>query len=270
MVRNLQVGVIVAAALLFAFSVDADILCGGDICGQSQVHYKVDGDACVFSIECGNEHCVDGVCCDTSCTGTCSRCSSIPGDAVAWVGVNGTCSPMAAAYDPQNECGTVSCSSYYWGWANLTCYHPANVADGACSGAATCYAAADYCTTQGIGANTSLICDCGGAQVAGSCSGTTSGLCSNGFCASTGGGDVVSPPTTLVSETSTTTTLSYNQSTGFIAVPVEVGLNTETILSLGKDWSSVILLGILVVGIGAAAISNIIKERANKRGGYRG
>ena len=47
--------------------------------------------------------CVEGVCCDTACTGTCNACS------LAKTGVrNGSCAPVKAGIDPDQECATES------------------------------------------------------------------------------------------------------------------------------------------------------------------
>jgi len=56
-----------------------------------------DGSACLDGNECLNGFCVDGVCCSTSCEGTCVTCNA--------AGLEGQCSPMPIGQDPEGECG---------------------------------------------------------------------------------------------------------------------------------------------------------------------
>src|SRR5688572_26032504 len=80
--------------------------------------------------ECAPEQfCVDGVCCDTPCSGTCEACTA----ALKGSGPDGVCGPIAAGADPQDECavqGEASCGF-----------------DGNCDGAGACsrYAAGTLC-----------------------------------------------------------------------------------------------------------------------------
>jgi hypothetical protein len=63
-----------------------------------------DGTACGSGPECQNGHCVDGVCCNSACTGPCVACN-IPG-------LLGTCTNLAAGSDASDaECpgATVAC-----------------------------------------------------------------------------------------------------------------------------------------------------------------
>lgn len=55
------------------------------------------GASCQMSSECMSGNCVDGVCCDTPCAGTCESCNV--------TGMAGTCSPIPANTDPDQECG---------------------------------------------------------------------------------------------------------------------------------------------------------------------
>ena len=66
-------------------SVDALVILGGN------------GGACTSASNCNNGHCVDGVCCDQPCSGTCESCKV--------AGSIGTCSPIPMNTDPDNECG---------------------------------------------------------------------------------------------------------------------------------------------------------------------
>ncbi|UQA58468.1 hypothetical protein [Polyangium aurulentum] len=57
------------------------------------------GSACASVFDCASENCIDGVCCDTVCDGPCMACT------IAKTGQpNGTCSPITAGTDPDNEC----------------------------------------------------------------------------------------------------------------------------------------------------------------------
>ena len=92
------------------------------------------GDSCTAGTDCATGYCVDSVCCDTQCQGTCYTCAAASS--------LGTCTAVAAGSDPRNDCPTEAMS---------TCGK-----DGTCNGAGAC-------TQQ----PTSLQC------VAPSCSGST-------------------------------------------------------------------------------------------------
>lgn len=81
-----------------------DELCiGGGFCAQGEQSL---GSSCQDPAMCQSAFCVDGVCCDEPCVGICQGCNfTYTGQA------NGTCAPIIAGYDPQNECaGTASCN----------------------------------------------------------------------------------------------------------------------------------------------------------------
>ena len=66
------------------------------------------------------QFCVDGVCCDTPCSGDCVACTA----ALKGSGVDGVCGPIAAGTDPESECnaqGVASCGN-----------------DGNCNGSGAC------------------------------------------------------------------------------------------------------------------------------------
>jgi hypothetical protein len=48
---------------------------------------------------CSSGHCVDGVCCESACAGTCEACA-----ALLTAGANGACLPIPASQDLQDEC----------------------------------------------------------------------------------------------------------------------------------------------------------------------
>jgi hypothetical protein len=57
------------------------------------------GGACQFAGECGTGKCVDGFCCDGACDGVCESCAG-----AAWGIANGTCTPIPAGQDPDDDC----------------------------------------------------------------------------------------------------------------------------------------------------------------------
>ena len=61
------------------------------------IYYEVTGIGCGTGADCPSGFCVDGVCCNTACNGTCQSCN-VPGSP-------GTCTPIAAGTDPAGECG---------------------------------------------------------------------------------------------------------------------------------------------------------------------
>ncbi len=77
-----------------------------------------DGTACGTGDQCQSGFCVDGVCCDSQCSGLCQACSASRKGA----GNDGECGPIGAALDPDNECAVgAQCGT-----------------DGACDGAGGC------------------------------------------------------------------------------------------------------------------------------------
>ncbi len=154
---------------------------GAGACG-----YFANGASCSLGAECTSGNCVDGVCCNTACSGTCQACNV--------AGSVGACSSIASGQDPANEC-----------------------ANGACSGAGTCKsdngqacAAGSACLSgnciDGVCCNTTCSGTCQACNVAGSvgtCSNIPFGqdpanecvglvFCSMGACAPLGGGSICS------------------------------------------------------------------------------
>lgn len=58
------------------------------------------GQSCFSNAQCASSFCVDGVCCDSSCGGSCQACVTAKTG-----GPNGTCANIPAGTDPDNECG---------------------------------------------------------------------------------------------------------------------------------------------------------------------
>jgi Kelch motif/Galactose oxidase, central domain len=61
---------------------------------------NANGATCAQGTDCLSRYCVDGVCCNSACTGFCEACSL----AKKGVGPDGTCAPINAGLDPDNEC----------------------------------------------------------------------------------------------------------------------------------------------------------------------
>lgn len=100
---------------------------------------------------CTTGHCVDAVCCNSACNGTCEACvASLTG------GEDGACLPIAADLDPEDECAAAP-------------NFPAScLADGACDGKRACRAYAKAGTACGDttcvdGRVAASVCDSGGA-----------------------------------------------------------------------------------------------------------
>lgn len=148
------------------------------------------GTACTAVDQCASGFCVDGVCCDKACTGTCYACTK----AKKGTGDDGVCGPIAAGTDPDNECAQDPVS---------TCQH-----NGYCNGAGTCafYAIGTACGSVSCVGNSAVgkVCNsfneckaeatgvdcapyvCGATGCPGSCTDstqcTTGYYCSGGLC----------------------------------------------------------------------------------------
>jgi hypothetical protein len=62
------------------------------------------GASCVMPSECDSGNCVDSVCCDTACVGTCESCLGVDTG-----GDDGTCGNIVDGTDPNDECASGSC-----------------------------------------------------------------------------------------------------------------------------------------------------------------
>jgi len=153
-------------------SADGDCV-APNVCIMGQCAKKTPGTACTTGVECASGQCQQGVCCSSSCTGTCRSC--------ALAGSLGTCTPALAGTDPLNQCtdsGAPSCGT-----------------DGTCDGAGTCrlYAAGTMCATETCtGVTHTPARSCNGT---GSCLAATPNTCdpyvcgTGGTCRMTCGGD---------------------------------------------------------------------------------
>jgi len=131
------------------------------------------GFGCVVADDCLTAHCVDGVCCDASCAGTCAACD---------LSTPGTCSLVPDGEDPDAECGAVACDGYYYGFVGDTCYRKADVPGGqaSCGGDGACRTAPEECSLQTLQGPGTLTCD-GLCQdpTPSTCTGTIPGACTN-------------------------------------------------------------------------------------------
>jgi len=88
---------------------------------------------CTANEECTSGFCVDGICCETACSGECEACTA----ALRGLGRDGVCGPIAAGTDPEEECPADD-------------EYPDNCGrDGTCSGSAQCRRYAVEATTCG-------------------------------------------------------------------------------------------------------------------------
>lgn len=66
------------------------------VCDGEGVCVKNDGASCLVGHECHSDICVDGVCCNATCTGGCEACDL--------AGTEGTCTPHPGDTDPEGAC----------------------------------------------------------------------------------------------------------------------------------------------------------------------
>jgi len=123
---------------------------------------KANGAACAAAIECTSNFCADGVCCDTSCTSSCTACTA----AKKGSGLDGVCGAV-----PNGSTGKGTCSN-----AMTTCGP-----DGLCDGTGKCRVGAAAGTSCGA-----TMCSAGSVtgptcNGAGSCS-TTPRSCAPYLC----------------------------------------------------------------------------------------
>ncbi len=118
----------------------------GQACDGSGICKTKNGQACTAASVCASGNCVDGVCCDSACVGTCASCNL--------AGRAGKCTPYPAGTDPQNECGngTGVCKSTCDGVGSCA-YPQAEVTCGTCltcDGMGTCSIYDYYCGSYGF------------------------------------------------------------------------------------------------------------------------
>jgi len=183
---------------------DSGHACVKGLCGP-----KPTGSPCGANTECLSTHCVDGVCCDTACTGACRSCSlsSAPGKCTSIAAGNadprGVCQDMtAAACSTNGKCdGAGGCQKYKMGTvcAPESCTLNVYTAPSTCSSTGQCVApdslpCSPYvcnvtacfsaCTPTGNNCLNPNVCNgnsCGLKNPGASCSAGTE--CGSGFCA---------------------------------------------------------------------------------------
>ena len=126
------------------------------------------GKPCSDNAQCQSTICKDGVCCSTTCTGVCSACN-VPA-------AMGTCTPVSAGQDPEDECPQdpmASCGR-----------------DGTCDGAGACrrYKQGTECAPGGCTVDqerAASLCNGAGMCVAGKVVSCAPMMCMGGSCAKT-------------------------------------------------------------------------------------
>jgi len=78
---------------------DPDTCTGTSTCDSGGTCRAKNGQVCKTAADCASGFCVDRRCCATACDGPCEQC-----------GASGTCVPVAAGTDPDDDCGTFNCS----------------------------------------------------------------------------------------------------------------------------------------------------------------
>jgi hypothetical protein len=139
--------------------------CNGGVC----MGLLGNGSICATATDCQSGNCVDGVCCNTACTSLCQACSAGKKGA----GADGTCGPISAGVDPDNECAQDAAN---------TCGKT-----GQCNGSGTCqlYMSGASCGSPVCQGNILKAQSCDGV---GSCLPSAMGqdcapyACSNGAC----------------------------------------------------------------------------------------
>jgi hypothetical protein len=130
-----------------------------------------DGAACSASIQCLSAHCVDGVCCESACTGTCQACAAAStGD------LDGRCAPVLAI-DPDDECDPSECRTGACGATGCELQpstHVCRDVSGVCDAPETCSGTDEACPADAM-LPESTVCrsPAGVCDVAEACDGST-------------------------------------------------------------------------------------------------
>ncbi len=149
-----------------AIDTDPDNECGGaQVCNiMGMCVGGPNGLGCTLGTECGSTHCIDNVCCNTDCTGTCNACSTFKKGS----GTNGTCGPIGNTLDPDLECaGDHTCNGA------SACTTGAGANGDACANGTTC--ASGFCID-------SVCCDNACTGLCKACSTFKKGSGANGTC----------------------------------------------------------------------------------------
>jgi hypothetical protein len=139
---------------------------GGLACGLGA------GQPCSDWSECGSFYCVDGVCCDSACSGYCEACTQAK---TGWS--DGMCAAVSGFTDPDDECadglcvtgycnGQGSCGVIEWGTDPRDECPDDQCVTGMCDGAGGCGVLADYIAcNDGVGCSQVDHCDGAGSCV---------------------------------------------------------------------------------------------------------
>ncbi|MBK8256421.1 MAG: hypothetical protein IPK82_27600 [Polyangiaceae bacterium] len=102
---NAKTGGVTGTCSNVTVNTDPDNECTAE-CNGTGACEAVGGTACTTNAQCQSGFCVDGVCCNSACTFSCTACS------LAKTGVaSGTCANVSAGTDPDVECpGTTNCN----------------------------------------------------------------------------------------------------------------------------------------------------------------
>jgi len=132
---------------------------------------QANGSSCSGDAQCVSGHCVDGVCCESTCAGTCRACSA----AKKGSGVDGTCENVKEDTDPDSDCPNDGAS---------TCQRNGSCNDG---GGCKLFAAGTSCgaTTCGNGQQSGHACDGLGMCLDSNVSQCAPYTCSGNACATT-------------------------------------------------------------------------------------
>jgi hypothetical protein len=161
------------------FNVDLDSECPGGACDGMGACKKSDGQGCSLGAECLSDECVDSVCCDGPCSGTCQACNLS--------GSVGACTFVPFNVDLDNECNNGACDGaglckldLGQGCGNgsqcLSTFCADSVCcDGACGGTCEACSAAGACTPHAVGTDPEAEC---AADV---CNGNSACRCMDGL-----------------------------------------------------------------------------------------
>jgi hypothetical protein len=146
-------------------SSDADCTGTGNFCTAGSCGPKPPGASCGVDTDCKSLHCAQGVCCATTCTGTCKSC--------AITGSAGTCISVPAGQDPLAQCADQLA--------------PSCKTNGSCDGNGACqlYASGTVCGTNGCTAGTATAA--GKCDGAGTCQAGATSTCNAYVCDATAG-----------------------------------------------------------------------------------
>ncbi|HRI67217.1 MAG TPA: hypothetical protein PK156_23400, partial [Polyangium sp.] len=118
------------------YDTDPDNDCPSGACDGKNQCKNYNSVACTSAAQCLSNFCVDGVCCNNICMGSCQACSA----AKKGSGQDGICGSIKAATDPDNECSNGDCNG---SGACTTSPQPTFSNGTACSSSTQC--ASGYC-----------------------------------------------------------------------------------------------------------------------------